>query len=80
VSVTERDIHRVLLMHPWLPYEYAQRIAEDRKRKTHATAKGRRNYNREYQRLRRAEKKGEVTDVPGIVAGKYLKVKRRIRE
>ena len=80
MSVTERDIRRVLLMHPWLPYEYARRIAEDRKRKTHATAKGRRNYNREYQRLRRAEKKGEVTDVPGIVAGKYLKVRRRIEE
>jgi hypothetical protein len=42
--------------------------------------KGRRNYNREYQRLRRAEKKGEVIDVPGIVAGKYLKVKRRIEK
>jgi replication initiation and membrane attachment protein DnaB len=75
--VTEKDIRRVLLRHPWLPYEYARRIAEDLKRKTTSTPEGLRTYNREYMRLRRAEKRGEVSDVPGIIAGKYLKKKRR---
>jgi len=80
VSVDEKDIRRVLLRHPWLSYEYARRIAEDLKRTTHSTPKGRRTYNREYMRLRRAEKKGEVSDVAGVVTGKYLKKKRRIEE
>jgi len=80
VSVDEKDIRRVLLRHPWLSYEYARRIAEDLKRTTHSTPKGRRTYNREYMRLRRAEKRGEVSDVAGIVSGKYLKKKRRIEE
>ena len=80
MSVDEKDIRRVLLRHPWLSYEYARRIAEDLKRKTHSTPKGRRTYNREYMRLRRAEKKGEVSDVAGVVLGKYLKKKRRIEE
>ena len=80
MSVDEKDIRRVLLRHPWLSYEYARRIAEDLKRKTHSTPKGRRIYNREYMRLRRAEKRGEVSDVAGVVSGKYLKKKRRIEE
>ena len=80
MSVDEKDIRRVLLRHPWLSYEYARRIAEDLKRTTHSTPKGRRTYNREYMRLRRAEKRGEVSDVAGIVSGKYLKKKRRIEE
>ena len=80
MSVDEKDIRRVLLRHPWLSYEYARRIAEDLKRTTHSTPKGRRTYNREYMRLRRAEKKGEVSDVAGVVTGKYLKKKRRIEE
>jgi len=77
VSVTEKDIHKVLLKHPWLPYEYARRIAEDLKRKTTSTPEGLKTYNREYMRLRRAEKRGEVSDVAGIISGKYLKKKRR---
>jgi hypothetical protein len=77
VSVTEKDIRKVLLRHPWLPYEYARRIAEDLKRKTTSTPEGLRTYNREYMRLRRAEKRGEVSDVAGIISGKYLKKKRR---
>jgi hypothetical protein len=72
MSVTEKDIRRVLLKHPWLPYDYAKRIAEDLKRLNCGNPEGRRAYNREYQRLRRAEKKGEVTDVAGVVSGKYL--------
>jgi hypothetical protein len=80
MSVTERDIHRVLLKHPWLPYEYAWRIAEDRKRITYTTPEGRRTYHREYNRLRRAEKKGEVSDVAGIVAGKYLDNRGRTKK
>jgi hypothetical protein len=37
-----------------------------------STIEGRKTYNREYARLRRAELKGEVSDVAGIVSGKYL--------
>jgi len=32
---------------------------------------GRRTYQREYHRLLRAESRGKVTDVAGVVAGKY---------
>jgi hypothetical protein len=74
-TVTEKDIRRVLLRHPWLSLEYARRIAEDQQRMKANTVEGRRTYQREYMRLRRAELKGEVTDVPGVVAGKYLEKK-----
>jgi hypothetical protein len=77
MTVTEKDIGKVLLKHPWLPYDYAKRIAEDRKRSRMGTPEALRIYNREYQRLRRAGAKGEVTDVAGIIAGEYLKRKRR---
>ncbi len=77
VSVTEKDIRKVLLRHPWLPYEYAKRMAEDRQRMKSNTPEGRRAYDRAYTRLRRAEKRGEVTDVAGVVAGKYLLKKKR---
>ena len=80
MSVTEKDIRRILLKHPWLPYEYARRMAEDLKRRKTSTPGGLRTYNREYQRLRRAEAMGEVSDVEGVVSGKYLKKKRRIEE
>ncbi len=72
MSVTEKEIRRVLLKHPWLPYEYAKRMAEDLKRKNCRTPQARRIYAREYGRLRRAEAKGEVTDVAGVISGKYL--------
>ena len=72
MSVTEKDIRRILLKHPWLSYEYAKRMAEDLKRKNCRTPEANRVYNREYARLRRAEAKGEVTDVAGVIAGKYL--------
>jgi hypothetical protein len=80
VAVTEKEIRRVLFKHPWLPYEYAKRIAEDMKRLSYNTTEGRKTYNREYNRLRRAEKRGEthlLSDVAGLVSGKYLKKKRR---
>jgi hypothetical protein len=73
VSVTEKDIRKVLLKHPWLPYEYARRIAEDRQRLKYSTPEGLRTYNREYKRLIRAEAKGEVSDVAGVISGKYLR-------
>jgi hypothetical protein len=76
-TITEKDIRRVLLRHPWLPLEYAKRIAEDRQRMKANTDEGRRTYQREYMRLRRAELKGEVSDVPGVVAGKYLSRKAK---
>jgi replication initiation and membrane attachment protein DnaB len=72
MSVTEKDIRRILLKHSWLPYEYAKRMAEDRKRKNFKTPEARTVYYREYARLRRAEAKGEVTDVAGVISGKYL--------
>ena len=72
MSVTEKDIRKVLLRHPWLPYEFAKHIAEDRQRMKSNTLEGRRTYHREYARLRRAELKGEVSDVAGVVSGKYL--------
>ncbi len=75
VPVTEKDIHRVLLKHPWLPYDYAKRIAEDLKQPSRGTPEGIRTYNREYQRLRRAEKKGTVADFAGVISGKYLSKK-----
>jgi len=78
VSVTEKDIRKVLLKHPWLPYDYAKRIAEDLKRKN--TTVGLKAYNREYGRLRRVEKRGDkkaLSDVAGVVSGKYLKKKRK---
>jgi hypothetical protein len=75
VSATEKAINRILFKHPWLSYDYAKRMAEDLKRRSWSSPQGRRAYNREYQRLRRAEKKGEVKDVPGVVTGKYLRKK-----
>ena len=80
MSVTEKDIRRILLKHPWLPYEYARRMAEDLKQKTHSTPEGLRAYQRDYQRLRRAEAKGEVSDVAGVVSGKYLYQRKRQKE
>ncbi len=80
MSVTEKDIRKVLLKHPWLPYDIARHIAEDLNRRKTNTPKGLRTYNREYMRLRRAEKSGEVSDVAGIVAGKYLKKRRQIKD
>jgi hypothetical protein len=80
VAVTEKDIRKVLLKHPWLPYDYAKRIAEDLKRKNTTTPEGLRAYNREYARLRRVEKRGEkdaLADVAGVVSGKYLKRSRK---
>jgi hypothetical protein len=56
-----------------LPHEYAKRMAEDLKQKSWSTPDGRKAYNREYQRLRRAEAKGEVSDVAGVISGKYLR-------
>jgi len=79
MSVTEKDIRRVLLKHPWLPYEYAKRIAEDRQRLRSNTPEGLKTYQREYARLRRAELRGDISDVPGIVAGKYLHKRHAIR-
>ena len=72
MSVTEKDIRRILFKHPWLPYEYAKRMAEDLKRKNCRTPEANRIYQRETKRLRRAEAKGEVTDVAGVISGKYL--------
>ena len=80
MSVTEKDINRILLKHPWLPYDYAKRMAEDIKRKSRSNPHGIRVYNREYQRLRRAEKKGEVKDVVGVVTGKYLRKSKLKKE
>jgi replication initiation and membrane attachment protein DnaB len=80
VSEAEKDVRRILLKHPWLPYEYAQRMAEDLRRKNCKTSEARRIYNREYGRLRRAEAKGEVTDVEGVVSGKYLDNRGRTRK
>jgi hypothetical protein len=51
-------------------------MAEDLKRKNRRTPKTKRIYDREYARLHRAEKRGDthlLSDVPGIVSGKYLK-------
>jgi len=72
ISETEKEIRRILLKHPWLPYEYAKRMAEDLERKNCRTPEALRIYNREHARLRRAEAKGEVTDVAGVISGKYL--------
>jgi hypothetical protein len=69
--VTEKDIRKVLFKHPWLPYEYAKRMAEDSQRIKSSNPEGFRMYQREYMRLRRAELKGEVSDVQGVIAGKY---------
>ncbi|MFX1538166.1 MAG: hypothetical protein ACFFDI_28555 [Promethearchaeota archaeon] len=80
MAVTEKDIRKVLLKHPWLPRDYARRIAEDLKRKNTSNPEALRAYNREYQRLRRAEKRNEtdaLSDVAGVVSGKYLKKKRK---
>ena len=81
VSVTEKEIRKIIGKHPWLPYEYAKRMAEDIKQKSSRTPDGLRTYNREYQRLRRAEKRGEATtDVPGIISGKYMLRKKKNAE
>jgi replication initiation and membrane attachment protein DnaB len=71
MPVTEKDIRKVLLKHPWLPYDYAKRIAEDLKRKNTSNPEALKTYNREYQRLRRVENRGEkeaLSDVAGVVA------------
>ena len=83
MSVTEKDIRKVLRRHPWLPHEYARHIAEDLKRKNTSNPEALRAYNREYQRLRRAEKRGEeeaLSDVAGVLSGKYLKKKKQLKE
>jgi replication initiation and membrane attachment protein DnaB len=83
MSVTEKDIRKVLLKHPWLPRDYAKRIAEDLKRKNTSSPEALKTYNREYQRLRRVEKRGEkeaLSDVAGVVSGKYLKKKNQLTE
>ena len=72
MPVTEKEIRFILFKHPWLPYEYAKRMAEDHERKNCSKPEAIRIYDRELQRLRRAEAKGEVTDVAGVIAGKYL--------
>jgi hypothetical protein len=80
MAVTEKDVRKVLLKHPWLPCDCARRIAADLKRKNTSNPEALRAYNREYQRLRRAEKRGEkeaLSDVAGVVSGKYLKKKRQ---
>ena len=77
--VTKKDIHKILFRHPWLPYDYAKRMAEDRKR-VKSSDEGRRTYEREYMRLRRAELKGEVSDVLGVIAGKYREKSGRKRK
>lgn len=59
MSVTEKEIRKIIGKHPWLPYEYAKRMAEDIKQKSSRTHDGLRTYNREYQRLRRAEKEAK---------------------
>ena len=76
ISVTEKDIRKILLKHPWLPHDYAKRMAEDLKRKNCRDPEAIKIYQREYGRLRRAEERGEASDVAGVVAGKYLKKKR----
>jgi hypothetical protein len=73
LPATEKAVSRILLKHPWLSYEYAERMAQDLKQKSWCTPDGRKTYNREYQRLRRAEAKGEVSDVAGVISGKYLR-------
>jgi hypothetical protein len=72
MPVIEKEIRLILFKHPWLPYEYAKRMAEDHERKNCSKPEAIRIYQREIQRLRRAEAKGEVTDVAGVIAGKYL--------
>jgi hypothetical protein len=69
--VTEKDIRKVLFKHPWLPYEYAKRMAEDNLRIKSNNIEGFKMYQRDYMRLRRAELEGEVSDVLGVIAGKY---------
>jgi hypothetical protein len=80
VSANEKQVHRILLKHPWLPSEYAERMAEDLKTKNWRSSEGKRVYNREYQRLRRAEAKGKITDVAGVIAGKYLRKQKAAKE
>jgi putative methionine-R-sulfoxide reductase with GAF domain len=80
MSATDRDIRKILRRHPWLPCAIAQRMAEDLKRAPTSTAEGLRAYNREYMRVRRAERRGNLTDVPGVVTGKYLYLRNKDRK
>jgi putative methionine-R-sulfoxide reductase with GAF domain len=80
MSVTDRDIRKILRRHPWLPYDIARRMAEDLKKAPTSTAEGLRAYNREYMRVRRAERRGNLTDVPGVVTGKYLYLRNKDRK
>ena len=66
--------------HPWLPYDYAKRIDKDLKRKNTSNPEALRALNREYQSLRRAEKRGEKDALPDnaiVVLVKYLRRKRK---
>jgi hypothetical protein len=83
LSNTENDIRRVLLKHPSLPRDYARRMAEDLKRKNTSSPEACKTYNREYQRLRRVDKRSEeeaLSDVADVVSGKYLKRKRQLKK
>jgi L-methionine (R)-S-oxide reductase len=80
MSATDKDIRKILRRHPWLPYDIAQRMADDLKRAATSTPEGLRAYNREYMRVRRAERRGNLTDVSGVVTGKYLYLRKEDRK
>jgi len=72
ISVTEKDIREILLKHPWLPCEYAKRMAEDLKRKNCRTPEANRIYQGEAKRLEELKQKSKLLMLRGFISGKYL--------
>jgi len=70
--VSEKDIKKVLLQHPWMPREIAVRIVQDNESKPKTNTKaGKTEYQKEYMRRRRALQKLDVAQaVFGVPQGK----------
>jgi hypothetical protein len=76
-GVSERKIRREMFEHPWASRKIAMQIALDhvRKKKT-TTPEGRREYMRNYMRVRRQVPDSKLT-VPDLTAALGLKKRRR---
>jgi hypothetical protein len=76
--VSEREIRKEMLEHPWASREIAMRIALDHKRRPKTTTKeGKRLYMKDYMRLKRQAVKPQAFPSVSDMIG--LKVPKRRR-
>ena len=75
LAVSERQIWKELMAHPWMSRELAKRIAEDHARRPKTNTKeGKRIYMKNYMRFQRGTRKLLVPDVASALG---LKQRRR---